>query len=235
MERIFITGTNRGIGLSLVRQYLEETDAQLFATCRNPAKADRLNELRDKFPDRLTILRLDVNDDEEIHEVANELGRRTTALDVIINNAGVYPEGAPTYDFGSLQRPDVMRVIETNAVSALMVTQALYPLLKRGQDKRIVMVSSNMGSMQDDGGRAYAYRMSKAAMNMAARTLAIDLEAEGVTSIMLHPGYVSTTMGGPGGAISPDESAAAIRKIVRELQPEDNGTFFKYTGEVHAW
>lgn len=235
MERIFITGTNRGIGLSLVRQYLEETNAQVFATCRNPAQADKLNELRDKFSERLTILQLDVNDDEQIHEVANELGRRTTALDVIINNAGIYPEGAPTREFGSLLRPDVMRVVETNAISALMVTQALYPLLKRGENKRIIMVSSHMGSLERGGGRAYAYRMSKAAMNMAARTLANDLEANGVTTITLHPGYVSTTMGGPGGAITPDESAAAIRKIAQKLQPSDNGMFFNYTGDRHSW
>ncbi len=236
MQHILITGANRGIGLELTRQYLQIADIHIIATCRNPEDATHLKSLVRVHPERLTILPLDVTNTEHIATVVQTLQQRMNKLDILINNAGINPTDKNTRRLGELEGAAIQEVLYTNAIAPLLFTQACVELLKNGANPRVVMVSSQMGSLDwTKSGGAYAYRMSKAAMNMAARTLAMDLRAHNITTITLHPGWVQTDMGGSGADIPTPESAAGIIQVLQKLTPADNGKFFKWNGEPHHW
>lgn len=236
MQHILITGANRGIGLALTRQYLQLADTFVFATCRQPENATDLKSLVRLNPDRVTILPLDITHSTQMDTVINTIRQRVNKLDLLINNAGIYPKDDMTRRLGALNGNAVQEVIYTNAVAPLIFTQACVDLLKNGTTPRVVMVSSQMGSLErGKSGGAYAYRMSKAAMNMAARVLSADLQTYQIITITLHPGWVKTDMGGSGADIPPHESAAGIIRLISRLTPADNGKFFKWNGEEHAW
>jgi len=233
MQNILITGANRGIGFELTRQLLKD-DSRIFATCRAPERADALQELAKEQPDRLTVLQLDIDDESSIDNAAQAVAAKVDALDLLINNAGIGGDEAARI-LGKLTASEVGRVIATNAVSPLIVTQAFRALLKRGANPRVVMISSGLGSLQRTAGVSYAYRMSKAAMNMAARVLAFDGEMAGITTVTVNPGWVRTDMGGPKAALKPEESGAALRALINGLTTADNGKFFQYDGSELPW
>lgn len=233
MQTILITGANRGIGLALTRQLLQD-DARIFATCRAPERADDLNALAKQQPERVTILKLDVNDEASIESAVRAVAAEIDGLDLLINNAGIGGDESGRI-LGQLTSAEVSHVITTNAVGSLILTQACRELLKTGEDPRVVMISSGLGSLQRTGGTSYAYRMSKAAMNMAARVLAFDSAMNGITTVTMNPGWVQTDMGGPSAALRPAESASALRTLINRLTPADKGKFFQYDGSQLPW
>lgn len=233
MQTILITGANRGIGFALTRQLLKD-DARIFATCRRPEQADALNDLARGQPDRVTVLQMDVNDKASIDGAVKAVAAEIDGLDLLINNAGIGGDDSGRI-LGKLTADEVSHVITTNAVGPLMLTQACRELLKTGDNPRVVMISSGLGSLQRTGGTSYAYRMSKAAMNMAARVLAFDSAMSGITTVTVNPGWVQTDMGGPSAALTPAESASALRKLIKSLRPSDNGKFFQYDGSELPW
>lgn len=233
MQSILITGANRGIGLALTRQLLQD-DARIFATCRAPERADALKALAQLHPERVTILPLDVNDMASIDRAVKAVAAKVDGLDLLINNAGIGGDDSGRI-LGKLSSSEVSHVITTNAVGPLMLTQACRELLKIGDNPRVVMISSGLGSLQRTSGTSYAYRMSKAAMNMAARVLAFDSAMTGITTVTMNPGWVQTDMGGPSAALKPDESASALRALINRLRPTDNGKFFQYDGSELPW
>ena len=233
MQTILITGANRGIGLALTRQLLQD-DARVFATCRAPERADDLNALAQHHPERLTILQLDVNDEASIESAVASVAAKTDALDLLINNAGIGGDDSGRI-LGQLTAAEVSHVITTNAVGPLILTQACRDLLTTGDNPRVVMISSGLGSLQRTSGTSYAYRMSKAAMNMAARVLAFDSAMTGITTVTMNPGWVQTDMGGPSAALTPEESGSALRTLIKRLTPADNGKFFQYDGSELPW
>ncbi|MCY4144850.1 MAG: SDR family oxidoreductase [Chloroflexi bacterium] len=236
MPRIFITGANRGIGFELARQYAAAGDALVFAGCRKPADAAALNELAEQAGDRLVITQLDVNDAQSITAATERIAARAGALDILINNAGINPRGAhQSSRMGNLFAADVSEVITTNAVGALIVTQACRALLGAGDNPRVVMISSGMGSMQRARGDSYAYRMSKAAMNMAARVLAFDEAMGGITTVTVNPGWVRTDMGGANAALDPEVSGSGLRALIGGLTPDDKGKFYQYDSSELPW
>ena len=233
MQTILITGANRGIGFELTRQFLQD-DSRIFATCRNPERADALNDLARKHAERVAVLQLDVNDEASIEAAAQSVAGKTDALDLLINNAGIGGDQAGRV-MGRLTATEVSHVLTTNAVAPLIVTQAFLHLLKQGDNPRVVMISSGMGSLQRAGGSSYAYRMSKAAMNMAARVLAFDSAMNGITTVTMNPGWVQTDMGGPSASLKPEESGRALHALVNRLTRADNGMFFQYDGSELPW
>lgn len=236
MQRILITGANRGIGFELARQYVAAGDALVFAGCRKPTGAADLRELAQGAADRLVIVQLDVNDAQSIAAATEQIAARAGALDILINNAGINPRGAhQSSRMGSLSADDVSEVITTNAVAALIVTQACRALLGAGDNPRVVMISSGMGSMQRASGDSYAYRMSKAAMNMAARVLAFDAAMADITTVTVNPGWVRTDMGGANGALAPEESGSALRALISGLTNDHKGKFYQYDGSELPW
>jgi len=233
MQTILITGANRGIGLELTRQLLKD-DTRIFATCRRPEGADALNDLARKHADRVTVLQLDVNNEDSIHAAVEAVAAKVDALDLLINNAGIGGDDHSRI-MGQLTAAEVNHVISTNAVAPLILTQACRDLLKNGDNPRVVMISSGLGSLQRTGGTSYAYRMSKAAMNMAARVLAFDSAMTGITTVTMNPGWVQTDMGGPSASLKPEESGSALRALINRLRPADNGKFFQYDGSELLW
>ena len=234
MQRIVITGSNRGIGLELVRQYVGEGDVCLFATCRDPGKAQQLQELAELYGGLMRVVQMDITDEGSIAAAVQAVAAEVGALDLLINNAGIGGDDRGRL-MGQMTASEVGRVIATNAVSPLIVTQAFRGLLKGGSNPRVVMISSGLGSLQRTEGRSYAYRMSKAAMNMAARVLAFDEAMAGVTTATVNPGWVQTDMGGPNAALRPQESAGALRALFGRLSLGDSGKFFQYDGSELPW
>jgi len=234
MQRILITGSNRGIGLELVRQYAGDGDLCLFATCRNPGQARQLQELAHLYDGLIQVLQMDITDEGSIGAAVQADAAKVEALDLLINTAGIGGDDQARI-MGQLTASEVGKVVTTNAVSPLIVTQAFRGLLQRGSNPRVVMISSGLGSLQRTDGRSYAYRMSKAAMNMAARVLAFDDAMAGVTTATVNPGWVRTDMGGANAALAPKESASALRTLFKRLTPADSGQFFQYDGTDLPW
>lgn len=236
MSKILITGANRGVGFELTKQYIIAGHVHVFATCRNPNNASDLNTLSQQHPDNLTVVQLDINDESSIAASVKVVEAKTDALDILINNAGIFPKGShQSRDLGSLSAADVGEVITTNSVSPLIVTQAYRHLLKKGSNPRCVMISSQMGSLINASSGSYAYRMSKASMNMAARLLANDSGMSGIITVTTHPGWVQTDMGGSSASITPTESATGLIQLIDGLSQSDNGMFYKWNGDNHVW
>ena len=220
MPTVVITGANRGIGLELARQFKQRGD-QVVAACRK--SSDELAKL-----DVEVIEGVDVADDAGVGRLAASLEGRT--VDVLVNCAGILSDES----LGDLDFERMRRQFEVNSLGPLRVTAALRDNL--GQGSKVAIVTSRMGSIEDNtsGGR-YGYRMSKAAVNMAGRSLANDLKDRGVAVAILHPGFVRTEMTGHQGLIDPPESAAGLIARIDELTLETTGTFWHTNGEIIPW
>lgn len=234
MQNILITGANRGVGLALVKQYIQAGDVKIFAGCRTPDNAGELSTLASN--NDVVVVQLDINDSNSIDASVKAVEAHTDSLDVLINNAGIFPKSDhQSNSLGNLSAEDVGEVVTTNSVSPLIVSQAYRHLLKNGNNPCLVMISSQMGSLERGGSGSYAYRMSKASMNMAARVLSSDSEMSGITVITTHPGWVQTDMGGSGAAITPTESASGLKSVIDGLTSADNGKFYRWDGSEHPW
>ena len=225
-----ITGANRGIGLELTRQLLG-AGHDVHATARAPESADALGSLAGGASGRLHIHSCDVASDTSVAELATALGG--AALDVVINNAGIFGEQK---GLESLDLDDALRTFAVNALGSLRVTRAVMPMLRRGSRKCLVHISSGLGSIGDNtSGGLYGYRMSKAALNMASRTIALDYKKEGLISVVVNPGWVRTDMGGPGAPLDVATSASNLLAVIGRLRLEDSGAYFNHTGEAYPW
>ena len=226
---IVITGANRGIGLELTQLFLARGDS-VHATARAPQNATALRALSSKFS-TLKVHELDVGDDVSTAQFGREIAG--SPVDVLINNAGV---GATWRgDVKNAAMDEMLSLFNVNALGALRVTKALLPNLEKSKG-RVFHVSSRMGSIGDNtSGGAYSYRMSKAALNMAAVNLALELKPQGIASIVFHPGWVQTDMGGPSAPLSVHQSAASLVKQIDKLGLAQSGHFFSFDGEPIPW
>ena len=229
-KSVLIIGANRGLGLEWVRQWLER-DARVFATARRPANADELQRLQKRYRDALSIHQTDVRSGESVEALTRELEGRK--LDVLIYNAGIRGSSG----VNSLDPDEVSTVLDTNSVGAIRVVKAFRSNLSEGDERgKIALITSLMGSIDDNrSGGSYGYRMSKAALNMAGRSMAVDFQNEGIDVILLHPGWVETDMGGPNARIGVEESVTGMMSILDRLNPEMSGTFWHSNGNELPW
>lgn len=233
--RILITGANRGIGLEMVRQYLQRSDTQVIATCRSPESADALQSIVDGAGERAHIHRLDVVDAVTIEETKDFVSEQFGALDILINNAGVNPPGAEQ-TLANIDVETLSRVFDINTIAPLMIAQYFLPLLRKGQSPRIANISTQMGSITNKrSGGFYAYGSSKAALNFITRAMANDLQPDNVLTVAIHPGWVKTDMGGPNASLTPEQSAQGVIAVIDNLTVEQSGLFFNWNGEPHPW
>ena len=227
MPNVLITGANRGIGLGLAKLYAQD-GWTVFAGARDPANAQDLMEVDGD----IIILPLDVADPAAVAILSERL--RGIEIDVLIANAGIY--GPRGMKIGELDFAAWAEVLAVNTIGAMRVIEAFLDHLREGADKKIVAISSNMGSMTNNSsGGEYIYRSSKAALNAAMTSLAIDLQPEGFTVAMFHPGWVRTDMGGPSASISVDESVEGLFATINRLAQDDNGAFLNYDGDHLPW
>ena len=227
----FITGCNRGLGLEFVQQLLARGQ-RVIATCRDIATATDLTALTLKHSGQLSLVEMDVSDEASMREAVALLNDE--AIDVFINNAGMY--GPRDANFGNVDGPAMAEVLYTNAVAPVLLTQLLIDNVRKGSGKKLVYVSSKMGSIADNGrGGSYIYRSSKTALNSVVKSLALDLAPEGIATATLHPGWVRTDMGGPNGLIDAPESVSGMLNVIDGLSVADTGQFFNYDGSTIAW
>jgi NAD(P)-dependent dehydrogenase (short-subunit alcohol dehydrogenase family) len=220
MATVLVTGANRGIGFSFAKLLKARGDT-VIATCRR--ETPELLQLGVEVQSGV-----DVTSDKSINLLAEKLQGRK--LDALINNAGVLAEESlDRLDFASLQRQ-----MEANAFGPLRVTQKLLPLLAAGS--KIALITSRMGSIADNSsGGYYGYRMSKAALNAAGKSLAHDLASRSISVAILHPGYVQTDMTDHHGTVLPDDAARALLARIDALTAQTSGTFWHANGEVLPW
>jgi NAD(P)-dependent dehydrogenase (short-subunit alcohol dehydrogenase family) len=238
MQRILITGANRGLGLEFTRQYVER-GSRVFASCRRPAEARQLQTLRAAHPQRLSVVSLDVADANSIEAAHATVRSQVDSLDVLINSAGIYSSQGgeqPLERLGKLTFEDALMVFRVNAVAPLIVIQRYLDLLRVGRGAKIVSISSGYGSVSaNTGGFPYYYSASKAALNMFMRSLAADAKRWGITTILLDPGWVSTDMGGPNAPITPKQSVRGMIRVIDTLMPQHNARLFTWRGHELAW
>jgi NAD(P)-dependent dehydrogenase (short-subunit alcohol dehydrogenase family) len=228
MATVLITGTNRGIGLEFVKQYAED-GWRVLACCRDPDDASDLQNLADSHSN-IEMFALDVGDFPQIEQLANRL--RHERIDVLINNAGVYPSSS----LGEIDYEAWATAFEVNSMAPLKMVEAFTPHVANSSLKRIATLSSKMGSLDDNtSGGSYLYRSSKTAVNMVMKSLAIDFKVYGISVVTLHPGWVQTDMGGPNGLIDTRTSVQGLRGVIANLTLQTSGKFIAYDGKEISW
>ena len=243
-ETVFITGSNRGIGLEFARQYAEK-NWNVIATCRRPEEAKDLRALADLHPN-ISIDKLDVNDHAAIDALAKKY--KSTSIDVLLNNAGILGDRESQNKFGELSYENMERVYRTNTLGPLKVSEAFIDHVAASDQKKIAVIASGTASLtnvryREGMGRyyssLYAYRMSKVAVNMAMRVLAVDMREKGITVGIMAPGIVETRLlqqaGFGGRGIDPVVSVTGVIKNIENMSLETSGQYIIYTGDTVPW
>lgn len=226
MPTALVTGASRGLGLAFVRAYADR-GFRVHACCRRPEHAHALRSLEGD----IAVHRLDVRDPSAYPALADALGEE--AIDQMIACAGIAgPDDRPE----ALDVPGWFETLHVNAIAPLQLAGTLRRHVARSGERKMIAISSGLGSITDNrAGGLWAYRCSKAALNMAWRNLAIELRGEGILCVLLDPGWVRTDMGGPAAPLSPEESVGGMLAVIDRLGPEDSGLFYSWRGEVCPW
>lgn len=224
MPTLLITGANRGLGLEFVRQYAAD-GWRVIAACRNPAKATALRALGSA----VTIHPLDVADFKAVSALGREL--RSETIDLLIANAGVLLARDMTPQ--AVDDAAWMESFRVNAMAPIAVAGAFLDQVRRGPGKRLIAITSQLGSIENTTGGLYTYRTSKAALNAGWRTLAQD--NPDLIAVVLHPGWVRTDMGGPQAALEPKDSISGMRRVIAGLTPDKSGRFLAYDSSPIPW
>ncbi|MGF1704409.1 SDR family oxidoreductase [Enterovibrio baiacu] len=228
MQTLFITGGNRGIGLELVKQSLQNNDV-VFCTFRGDTPPDL--PLTQEERGRLTWLQLDVTNGTDLARLPALLVNQP--IDILINNAGVI--GPDTQSYNDMDTQGWLHTFEVNTIAPLMVTNALLNNLRLSDAPRVVTVSSQMGALHRESTGMIAYRSSKAAVNKVMQVLSLELKAQQIVVCPVHPGWVQTDMGGSEADITAEQSASGILALARGLTMEDSGKFYTWEGKEHVW
>lgn len=233
IRRVLVTGANRGLGLEFTRQLLARGD-DVIAACREPAEASALSALVADYPQRLHICAADLALTDSVDALAHDVERLFDGLDLLINNAGVLVTGET---FGNVSAEALHASIATNAIGPFLLTQALAPLLAKGNRAVVANISSQLGSIANTD-RLYtpSYAISKAAQNMASVLLALGLADTGVRVVALHPGWVHTDMGGKSAPVTPTESVHGLLDVIAHLAANaTTARFLDYQGKPLPW
>ena len=225
MKNILITGANRGIGLKFAE--ILSANNNIYATARDITNADDLK----KF-DNTELLELDLLNKDSIKSFCSEL--KDIPLDMIINNAGIFQDEQMEE---TILDPELwLDEIMINAIGPVILSQKLKENIMSGNDKKIIFISSQMGSIDDNySGGYYFYRTSKSALNSAAKSLSIDWKADGISVLMLHPGWVRTDMGGSNAKLDIDTSVSKMLDVINSLDISKTGAFLNYEGKKLEW
>ena len=231
MTNVLITGANRGLGLGFVKKFLDK-NVNVLCTTRNIAGSKELLACKEKHPDNLEILELDLLEENSENILSNLLSDKP--VDIFINNAGMM--GSSAQNFNAVSAEPWLEVLKVNLIAPLLITQSIIDNVKKGFDKKIYFLSSRVGSIEDNsGGGRYIYRSSKTALNQVVKSLSIDLKELGITVISLHPGWVRTDMGGPNALISVDESINGMMSVIEKTDIKNTGQFLNYDGNEIPW
>ncbi|MGN6520578.1 MAG: SDR family oxidoreductase [Dokdonella sp.] len=230
MAHALITGANRGIGLEFVRQLLARGE-RVVATCRHPGRALELTRLAGAHPGHLLVLPLTLPDTRSIAEIVREIVTLDLRIGLLVNNAGMLVEGER---FGSIEAKALADSFATNTQGPFLLAQALAPRFTDGV--RVANLTSTLGSIGGtDSLYSPSYSISKAALNMATRLLALALAPRRAIVVALCPGWVRTDMGGANAPLGAPESVAAMLRTIDALRTADSGRFLSERGHEIAW
>eukprot|EP00026_Physarum_polycephalum_P010855 Phypoly_transcript_11037.p1 GENE.Phypoly_transcript_11037~~Phypoly_transcript_11037.p1 ORF type:complete len:241 (+),score=50.81 Phypoly_transcript_11037:467-1189(+) len=240
MSSILITGTNSGIGLGLVKLFASDPKiSHVFGTVRPSADAAKLNEFAQQHKNKVHVIKIDPANLESAKSGAKEVEKILggKGLDYLINNAGTY-----TFNPSVLEVTDQNLLLNFNAnvVTAHHISVAFFPLLEKGTEKKVLNVTTLVGSITECDGRypfpLPAYAVSKAALNMLTKWYANEFGPKGFIFVPISPGYVAVEKNeNAPGAITVQESTEGIRKVLYSLTAKDNGVFYSYDGTIHPW
>jgi NAD(P)-dependent dehydrogenase (short-subunit alcohol dehydrogenase family) len=246
----FVQGTSRGIGLEYVRQLAEKPEvAHIYASCRAPDKADALQSLASRYPGQITIVRLDVTDEESIEAAASHVLDHSERLHLLINCAGVLHAAnrrfKPEKRLEDCSLAQLEWSFRVNAFGPLMVVKHFYPLFKHSEPSVVVNMSARVGSIADNNlGGWYSYRSSKAALNMLTRNMSLELRrrSENTVVLALHPGTTDTDLSRPFQANVPRENLFSVDRSVGQLltiifaaDQDRSGRFIAWDGQDIPW
>ena len=231
MPTTLITGANRGIGLEFAKQYAAD-GWNVIATCRNPESASDLNDLAASSGGAVEVFALDAAMSSSVRLAAEKLAGKS--IDLLLNNAGVMGEAKQS--FGQVDYTDWAQVLNINTMGPLRVAEAFVEHVAASELKLIVTITSAMGSIADNtSGGMIIYRTSKAAVNMAMRSAAVDLAPRGISCVVMHPGWVKTDMGGSNALVQTTDSVAALREQIAKFGSDHSGKFINYDGREFPW
>lgn len=227
---VLVTGANRGLGLEFVKQYAED-GATVYACCRDPGEAKALRRISDAAGGKVSLHGLEVTDARSVAKLAEGFGG--APIDILINNAGIY--GPEKQSASEMDYEGWARTFAINSMAPLRIAQAFHRNLLAGREKKLITITSGMGSTPQHTGDYFAYRASKAAVNNVMHGLAVAWKRDQVTIVVIHPGWVKTDMGGPNALLEPHESIAGMRRVIAKLTHADSGKFLDYRGQEIAW
>jgi NAD(P)-dependent dehydrogenase (short-subunit alcohol dehydrogenase family) len=223
MATVLVTGCDTGLGVEFARQYAEEGH-RVIATCIDPAGAAETTAISGK----IEVEKLDVTDHAAIEALSRRL--KDDAIDILLNNAGI---GRPHPPFGETDYTLWQRILQTNLVGPMKMAECFVEQVGRSESKMMAFVSSRMGSIAlNNSGGSYAYRSSKAGLNMIVKTLAVDLAPRHICVLALHPGWAATE---PGGRVPVAESVAGMRGVIQGAGRHHTGSFVTYHDQPLPW
>ncbi|MCM2265436.1 MAG: SDR family oxidoreductase [Desulfuromonadales bacterium] len=230
MPTLLITGANRGLGLELTREFARH-HWRVLACCRSPEEAGDLQALA-AAAEAVAIHRLEVGDIAQVRDLAGRL--KGAPIDILFNNAGIF--GPKHQRFGETDEAGWLEAFRINCIAPLRLAEAFVEHVAASERRVIATMGSVMGSIAENGsGGDYAYRTSKAAVHMVMKGLAVDLAARGIVTVVLHPGWVQTSMGGSNAPLTPEASAAGLTEVLLGLRREQSGMLIDYQGNVRPW
>ncbi len=231
---VLITGSNRGIGLELARQYAAR-GWQVIATARKPAEAAELRKIAADHPRNVELESLDVADHASVDALAKKLAGRP--IDLLLHNAGI-SGGVPNQVFGRMNYDAFREVLEVNTIGPMKLTESLLPNLLASAQKKVVLIGTSEASFKSiNAGRLYWYRSSKAAAHMLMLNLAYELKPKGLAVGVINPGPVDTDMmkGVRMPLQPPAVSVAKVIGVIDRLDLDDTGRFWEHEGGQRPW
>ena len=236
-KNYLVTGANRGLGLEFTKQILQ-AGHNVYAACRNINDIEDLDLLFTEYKDKLIVVNLDINDHDSILSLSNRL--KDVSIDVMINNAGTigplpYFENTFKQHYGTIDYDVWSDVFKTNLFGPVKMAETFLENIENGNDKKMIFISSVVGSIADDHQKAFAYATSKTALNKSVALLADILKEKEVKVLAMCPGYVKTRMNGGGANLEPEESIEGMLKQIEKLDTESSGSFVRYNGESINW
>lgn len=225
---VFISGTNRGIGYDLAVM-MSYRGYKVVAGYRNEESSKKLLE-EAKRTENIYPIKVDIRNENDIENLKNFIETEFGKLDILINSAGI--NISPSIKLNKVSWKDIESSFLTNVGGAFMSSKILYPLIKNSVEKKIINISSILGSIELSNGGSIPYRISKSGLNMLMKNQAVEYRHDNITVVSIHPGWVRTDMGGDAAPLSSEESARKIMQIIERINLSNSGEYISVNGEL---
>jgi len=243
MKIALVTGAYKGLGLEWCRQ-LAQNGYSVILTARNLDKAEKAASILKKEGFEVIPKILDVADEQQIKQLANEINNSFGKLDLLVNNAGINSKDDPdksvfmkSFRLSDLDPEEIIKHIRVNSIAPIILVKHFRELLQKSENPVVLSISSWLGSItvKNMAGH-YSYATSKAALNMMNKALAIELKEENITAVVANPGWVQTDMGGKNAQLTTEQSVKGlIENVVNKISINDSGKFYQWDGSEHPW